>query len=155
MSIEHSGRLDKEVGSSYVRGRNYKAERRRGMSVFYVMLTDCYRFDKIRGGRHGGLGQYLSYHRHISYNGRAPLRDPSFREAAAGTRAWGQSSGSMLPHHLETSPLPTAHSFSPTRVSPLLCGGLVCTSSLPWPPMVLRGSIMAPQVLPADRTQSS
>ena len=83
MSIEHSGRLDKEVGSSYVRGRNYKAERRRGMSVFYVMLTDCYRFDKIRGGRHGGLGQYLSYHRHISYNGRAPLRDPSFREAAA------------------------------------------------------------------------
>ena len=53
-------------------------------------------------------------------------------------------------------PLP-GHSRLPTVswVSPPFSGGLVCTSSVSWPSMVLRGSIVAPQVLPADRTQSS
>ena len=50
-------------------------------------------------------------------------------------------------------PTPACHRFRPSRVSPPFSGGLVCTSSVSWPSMVLRGSIMVPQVLPADRRQ--
>ena len=123
--------------------------------MFCVMVISCYRFDKIRGGRHGGLDQYLLYHRHVSYNSWAPLRAPSFREQRQTLGLGASLQGHCFPIAcaLETSPLPPDHRFRPTWVSPLLCGGLVCTSSLPWPPMVLRGSIMAPQVLPADRRQ--
>ena len=125
------------------------------MSVFCVMVISCYRFDKIHGGRHGGLDQYLSYHRHVSYNSWAPLRAPSFREQRQTLGLGASLQGHCFPIAcaLETSPLPPDHRFRPTWVSPLLCGGLVCTSSLPWPPMVLRGSITALQVLPADRRQ--
>ena len=67
----------------------------------------------------------------------------------------GQSSGSMVPNR--PCPREPPHSRLPTvfRVSPPFFGGLVCTtSSGSWLSMVLRGSMVTPQVLPADGRQS-
>ena len=67
----------------------------------------------------------------------------------------GQSSGSMVPNR--PCPREPPRSRLPTvfRVSPPFFGGLVfTTSSGSWLSMVLRGSMVTPQVLPANGKQS-